>query len=270
MKHIKIEIVANEYQQEELIALFDEYSATGFEQTGDKLLAYFVQECFVHEEVLKMLEGYEYQISDVEEQNWNAVWERNFHPVIVDDFCAVRADFHKTITTVKHQIIITPKMSFGTGHHATTYMMMAQMRDIDFMNKRVFDFGTGTGILAILARKLGAVSVTAIDVDEWSIKNAKENLERNYSDNIDIQLSTTIPSSQHDIILANINRNVIIQYFPLLKNALKKGSFLLLSGLLTTDENEVTAVAETYKLQLQKKLERSGWISLLFMNVRRN
>jgi ribosomal protein L11 methyltransferase len=232
MKHTKIEIIANEYQQEELIALFDEYNATGFEQTDEKLMAYFVEDGFVKTDVLKMLKGYQYDISEIEEQNWNEVWERNFHPVVVDEFCAVRAHFHEPITTVEHEIIITPKMSFGTGHHATTYMMMEQMQSIDFQNKTVFDFGTGTGILAILAKKIGAANVTAIDVDKWSIANAKENLERNNCNDIDVQLSTVIPSTEFDIILANINRNVILQYLPIIKNALKRDSLLLISGLL--------------------------------------
>ena len=99
----------------------------------------------------------------------------DFQPVVIDDFCAVRAHFHEPIASVEHEIIITPKMSFGTGHHATTYMMMQQMREIDFKDKTVFDFGTGTGILAILAEKLGATTIDAIDVDEWSFENAKEN-----------------------------------------------------------------------------------------------
>jgi ribosomal protein L11 methyltransferase len=266
MKHIKIEIIANEYQQEELIALFDDHSATGFEQTDEKLIAYFVEEDFIKDEALKILEGYQYDISKVEEQNWNEVWERNFHPVIVDDFCAVRAHFHEPVKAVEHEIIITPKMSFGTGHHATTYMMIEQMRSIDFQNKTVFDFGTGTGILAILAQKLGAASVTAIDVDEWSIENAIENLERNNCSDIDLQLSTLIPSIQFDIILANINRNVILQYMPYLKETLKYGSLLLLSGLLAADEIDISKACASHNISLQKKLEKGGWISLLFIN----
>ena len=157
-------------------------------------------------------------------------------------------------------------MSFGTGHHATTYMMMEQMRNIDFKDKTVFDFGTGTGILAVLAQKLGAAKVTAIDIDEWSIENAKENFERNGCTDIDVQLSTIIPSEQFDIILANINRNVILQFLSQLKKALKNNSKILLSGLLTTDENDIVTACESHNLQLQKKIERTGWVSLLFAN----
>jgi ribosomal protein L11 methyltransferase len=266
MKHIKIEIVANEYQQEELIALFDEYSATGFEQTDQKLLAYFVEDGYDQDEMLKILEGYSFTVSEVEEQNWNAMWERNFHPVIVNDFCAVRAHFHEPISTVEHEIIITPKMSFGTGHHSTTYMMMEGMRDLDFINKTVFDFGTGTGILAILAKKLGAAKVTAIDIDEWSIENARENFERNGSKDIDIKLSTTIPSQQFDIILANINRNVILDYLPQLTKALTNKATLVLSGLLVTDEEAIKQACMKNNLQFINRKERQGWLSLLFIN----
>jgi ribosomal protein L11 methyltransferase len=266
MKHIKIEIVANEYQQEELIALLDEFCATGFEQTNEKLMAYFVENSFEKREVIHLLNGYQYEMSELDEQNWNEVWEQNFHPVVVDDFCAVRAHFHESITSVEHEIVITPKMSFGTGHHATTYMMMKQMQVIDFSNKTVFDFGTGTGILAILAYKLGAARVTAIDVDDWSIENARENFVRNNCTEIDVQLSTTIPSAQFDVILANINRNVILQYIVHLKNALGPHSLLLLSGLLAADEGVIISACEANSMQLQLKLERGGWISLLFGN----
>jgi len=265
MRHIKIEIVANEYQQEELIALFDEYSATGFQQTDEKLIAYFVEDGYDQDEIAKILEGYSYIISEVEEQNWNALWERNFHPVIVDGFCAVRAHFHAPILDVEHEIIITPKMSFGTGHHATTYMMMEQMREIDFKNKNVFDFGTGTGILAILAEKLGAQRITAIDVDEWSIENAKENFERNNCNNIEIQLSTTIPDEQFDIVLANINRNVILDYLPQLVHHLTNSSHLLLSGLLISDEEDIRKAGEENSLQFIHRKKRQGWLSLLFV-----
>ena len=267
MKHIKIEVVANEYQQEELVALFDDYAATGFEQTDDKLMAYFVEDGFVQDEVLKILEGYNYAISEIEETNWNAEWERNFHPVIVDNFCAVRAHFHESISNVKHEIIITPKMSFGTGHHATTYMMIEQMQELDFAGKTVFDFGTGTGILAILAEKLGASNIAAIDVDEWSIENAKENFERNNCQKIDIHLSTTIPSEQFDIILANINRNVILQYMPHLKQSLREKGKLLLSGLLLQDEDDINKVCKSHGLRLLTRRERLGWISLLCVNT---
>lgn len=266
MKHIQIEVIANDYQQEELIAFFDEYNATGFEQTDEKLIAYFNSEDYQMNEIEKILEGYSYHLTEVEEKNWNEEWERNFQPVIVDDFVVVRAHFHAPLSTVQHEIVITPKMSFGTGHHATTYMMMQQMREVDFQNKKVFDFGTGTGILAILAEKLGAVEVAAIDVDDWSIDNARENFERNHCNKIEASLSSQIPITDYDIILANINRNVILDYMPQLVKSLRKNSFILFSGLLIADERDITASAELNGLSFVKKGERLGWISLLFVN----
>ena len=268
MKHIKIEIIANEYQQEELIALFDDHNPAGFEQTGDKLIAYFKEKDFAKEEILKIIKGYQYQVSMLEEQNWNALWESNFQPVIVGNFCAVRAHFHAPTTHVEHEIIITPKMSFGTGHHATTYMMIEQMQQLDFTNNFVFDFGTGTGILAILAEKLGASKVTAIDVDEWSIKNAKENIEQNGCTKIEVMLSSTIPNQQFDIILANINRNVILEYITRLATALSNNAYILLSGLLLKDENDIQEACAKNNLKFISRKERLGWVSLLFSDVK--
>jgi ribosomal protein L11 methyltransferase len=264
MKHIKIEVFANDYQQEELIALFDEYHATGFEQTDEKLMAYFPEENYAKDEIEKILEGYSFASTEVEEKNWNEEWERNFQPVVVDDFVAVRAHFHEAIKSVQHEIVITPKMSFGTGHHATTYMMMQQMKNIDFQNKTVFDFGTGTGILSILAEKLGASKIIAIDIDEWSIENARENFERNSCKKIDVSLSTGIPNQQFEIILANINRNVILEYLPQLVKSLTINATILFSGLLLADEKDVTSAAEKNGLLFVNQTERLGWISLLF------
>jgi ribosomal protein L11 methyltransferase len=263
MNSIQITIEANEQQQEILISQLEEFNANGFEQMDDALIAYFAENNFDSYEVNQILKGFVFTINTIKEQNWNEVWESNFQPVIVDDFCAIRAHFHEPIESVKHEIIITPKMSFGTGHHATTYMMIEQMKDIDFTCKTVFDFGTGTGILAILAEKLGAASVSAIDVDEWSIENAKENIEKNNCSRIEVQLSTTIPAQQFDIILANINRNVILQYLPYLKTSLHTNSFLLLSGLLATDENDIVEACKKENIKLLKQTEKNNWISLL-------
>jgi ribosomal protein L11 methyltransferase len=185
----------------------------------------------------------------------------------VGGFCTVRADFHDPLPGAQHEIIITPKMSFGTGHHATTYMMIEQMGNIDFEYKAVFDFGTGTGILAILAEKLGAVNITAIDVDEWSITNAKENFERNSCSKIRVAQSSNIPPEQFDIILANINRNVILNYLAELKKALTPGGYILLSGLLTTDEEAVLSASSGLELILRTRNERNNWLSVLLQRA---
>ena len=266
MNSIQITILANEEQQEILISQLDELSANGFEQTEDSLIAYFAENNFDSYEVNRLLHQYSFTTATIKEQNWNQVWESNFQPVMVDDFCAIRADFHEPVKNMKHEIIITPKMSFGTGHHATTYMMIEQMAEIDFAGKTVFDFGTGTGILAILAEKLGAAKVSAIDVDEWSIENAKENMGKNGCRNIDIRLSSILPDQSFDIILANINRNVILQYLPQLKKMLAENGTLLLSGLMTSDGEDIIQACKENELDVVKQTEKNNWISLLFHN----
>lgn len=259
-------VEASEQQQEILISELSELGSEGFEQNDKHLIAYFPEHLFRSYEVNEVLKGFSFTINTMEEKNWNEVWEGNFEPVIVDDFCAIRAEFHNEIKNVQHEIVITPKMSFGTGHHATTYMMIEQMRDLDFHNRTVFDFGTGTGILAILAEKLGASDVVAIDVDEWSVTNARENILRNNCSNISVQLTSGFPSEKFDLILANINRNVILGYLPQIKKSMKQGSSLLLSGLLTEDGRDIIDSAKKQNIKFSKQSERNNWISLLFIN----
>ena len=152
-------------QAEILIAQLSEVGFSGFEETADSLSAFINEAAFVEPVVAAIFESLklEYAKTIIAETNWNESWEKNFDPVIVGDFAAVRAHFHAAIETVQHEIVITPKMSFGTGHHATTFMMMQRMKEVNFKNKTIFDFGTGTGILAILAEKLGAAKILAID-----------------------------------------------------------------------------------------------------------
>lgn len=263
MNSIQISIEANEEQQEILISQLSDLGAEGFEQTENLLIAYFIEISFKSYEVNELLQRHSFHVSTIEERNWNEVWESNFQPVVVNNFCAIRAEFHEPMKDVEHEIIITPKMSFGTGHHATTYMMIEQMQQIDFKEKTVFDFGTGTGILAILAEKLGAKKITAIDVDNWSIENAKENIVRNNCSKISMSLSSQIPDEKFDIILANINRNVILNYLQQLKNSLNKNGLLLLSGLLSSDKSDILDACKTLNLELIRESERNNWIRLL-------
>ena len=163
--------------------------------------------------------------------------------------------------------MITPKMSFGTGHHATTFMMIQQMREIDFTGKTVFDFGTGTGILAILAEKLGASKIVAVDYDEWSIANAEENLVRNKCSKVGLKKADTAAGEeQYDIILANINKNVILDNFSSLVKKLSHPGILLFSGLLEGDENDITTAASKSALRFSVKSSRNNWIALRFIH----
>src|SRR6476661_5603092 len=229
---IKIENISSA-QSEILIAQLSEIGFEGFEEGESFLSAYIDQEALNEIELKNLVSSHDltYSKNLIEQKNWNEEWEKNFEPVIIDDFVTIRAEFHKPIKNVEHEIIITPKMSFGTGHHATTYMMIQQMRNIDFKNKSVFDFGTGTGVLAIIAEKLGAAKIIAIDNDEWSISNANENIERNNCKNIQLLLSDSpLVSNRFDVILANINKNVILQYLEVLSNLLIENGQLLVSG----------------------------------------
>lgn len=264
MSYIELKIHAIEDDQELLISSLSDFQAAGFEQTQEFLLAYFSGDDFQEAEIAEIIRPYQSELRLIEDQNWNQVWESNFEPVQVGSFCGIRAEFHETIPGVTYEIVITPKMSFGTGHHATTYMMVHQMEQMDFNNKAVFDFGTGTGILAILAEQLGAREIDAIDLDHWSIENAYENLQRNHCTRVKLELTSKIPEKTYDIVLANINRNVILHYLGELYNTLSRSAYLLLSGLLVSDREEIVGACESAGLTSKRSLERSGWVSLLF------
>lgn len=248
-----------------LIAELNELNFEGFEE-DEKSLKAFVPQGDYHDVGLKAIgERYnlKYKTTLIRSTNWNQVWESNFEPVVVRDFCGIRASFHGPLQNVKHEIVITPKMSFGTGHHPTTYMMIDQMSELDFRGKHVFDFGTGTGVLAILADMLGAASVLAVDHDEWSIENANENVTVNKAKNVKIRKADSAKLDQKfDIILANINRNVIEENFPLLASQLNDSGTILLSGLLNDDEKDIVTQAGKNGFFLDKKLQQKNWICL--------
>ena len=254
-------------QSDLLLAALNVIGFEGFEEGENILKAFIASTDFDEASVKEIAETHAVTFikSEIEETNWNAVWESNFQSVVIDDFVGIRADFHEPIKEVEHEIVITPKMSFGTGHHATTYMMIQQMREIDFIGKTVFDFGTGTGILAILAEKLGAAKILAIDYDEWSIANTAENLDRNNCTKSTLQKADNAEGEeQFDIILANINKNVILDNFSTLVKQLAKGGTLLLSGLLITDENDIVTATSKFPLVFNGKVTRNNWICLRF------
>ena len=262
-----IEIVFNssdQQQKEILTALFSE-EAEGFEETEQELKVIFKASLFnaALVQTVAAKQQITYTTNTIQQQNWNALWESNFEPVIMEDFVVVRADFHEPVKDLEHEIIIMPKMSFGTGHHATTYLMMQQMRQINFGNKSVFDFGTGTGILAILAKKLGAAKIIATDIDKWSIENAKENFQRNNIEGIElIQSSSAKQGNNFDVILANINKNILMATIPELALQLEKNGTLLLSGLLVEDEKDIMAACEKVQLKCVHRAYKNKWICL--------
>ncbi len=194
-------------------------------------------------------------------QNWNEVWESNFQPVVVDDFCGVRAEFHAPLTTVRHELVIQPRMAFGTGHHATTEMMMRSMKDIDFAGAKVLDFGCGTGILAILAAKLGATYIDAVDIEEESWANTLHNATLNDAGHIHAFCGDldAVPYNRYGVILANINRNVLLAAMENMESRLAPGGILLLSGILVEDLPLLSGTAAKSGLHPVRQLEKGDW-----------
>ena len=262
----KFETVGSD-QSEQLIALLGEIEFEGFEEAGQYLKGFIKEEIFneaAFNSIEKLFPALVYTKTIVENINWNQQWEQSFEPVVVNEFAAIRADFHKLVANVRYEIIITPKMSFGTGHHATTYLMVQQMENIDFKGKTVLDFGTGTGILAILAEKLGAAKIWAIDNDEWSIINAKENIGQNECKKISIEQHSAIPVVQnYDVILANINLNVITANLPSLLSVANAGCQILLSGFLSENEVAVKSAINKAGFQYISTVQRGEWIAIM-------
>ncbi|MCC6371640.1 MAG: 50S ribosomal protein L11 methyltransferase [Bacteroidia bacterium] len=206
------------------------------------------------------------KIEKIATTNWNAEWEKNFEPVLVDDLLCIRAPFHAKNETVKHEIVIMPKMSFGTGHHQTTRQMCKEMFSHPFKNKRVLDMGCGTGILAILAHLLGARNITGIDIDEWSVENAIENCQSNNCGDIvilkgDAPILETLGT--FDVILANINKNILKKQIPVYSKIAKAGTHLYLSGFFTTDVEELKQVATEHGFNFVLAHNENEWAMML-------
>ena len=279
MNYYAITISPKEYDEERveiLTAVLGELPFDTFEETATGLKAYMPEKDLtplVEEELNELAVQFDFSFEKtfIPYQNWNAVWESNFQPIQVDDFVAVRADFHPNTEGVEFDLIVNPKMAFGTGHHETTYMMMQHMRSINFNGKKVLDYGCGTGILAILASKLGAVDLEAVDIEEPSYENTIENCAINHVDNVTSiwGILDDVPSHDFDIILANINRNIIIDSLDDLKSRFRKREnpsdeqLLLISGFLKIDENTILQATNYAGFKHQKTLHRGNWLSML-------
>lgn len=265
-QYIQIEFKnISQEQSDILVAQLSDAGFDGFEE-GEQVLKAFISSDMYDENLLKTISEpgkLNFSKTIIEETNWNQLWESSFSPVVVGDFVAVRADFHEPIEGVKFEVVITPKMSFGTGHHATTYLMMQQMEQLDFAGKKVLDFGTGTGVLAILAEKLGAKKIVAIDNDKWSIENAAENINRNACSKIDLLLADSANlQDKFDMILANINKNVILDNLEIISRQVTQRGYVLLSGLLTDDEQDILTRSRNFGLHFCLKAERHNWLLL--------
>ena len=252
-----------------LMAELIEIGFDSFTEEHDGILGYIQKDLF-NENQLKEINLFKndevkisYTFQEMPNINWNEEWEKNFSPINVENQVSIRAEFHEN-QNLPHEIIIQPKMSFGTGHHATTYLMIQQMLDLDFQNKAVLDMGCGTSVLAIFAKQKGAGKTVAIDIDQWSVENSVENAERN---GVELEVSQgtaeNLGKEKFDIILANINRNILISDIPTYVSVLNDGGQLLLSGLCFFDVDDILEVCTQQNLTLKKKLQREEWVSLL-------
>ena len=248
-----------------LIALLADIGFESFTQNETNLDAY-IQSELENENLVKDLKFDDFTFSftrtEIPKTNWNEEWEKNFSPVYVDDLVCIRAHFHDKSTSVKHDIVITPKMSFGTGHHDTTWLVSKTMFSLDFNEKSILDMGCGTGILAILAKQLGATKLLGIDIDDWSIENSKENAEINNCSKIEFKKgdAALLPKQEtFDIILANINKNILKQDLPNYFTCLKKDGFLLLSGFFIADVEELKNLAQQIGYTFVESYNKNEW-----------
>lgn len=253
-----------------LIAHLSELGFESFENNPQGFTAY------IHAEHDLLFEARDYVFEDftysfetekIEQVNWNEEWEKNFEPVHIGQLLCIRAPFHPVPKGVKHDIVILPKMSFGTGHHQTTRMICASMCEHDFSGKRVLDMGCGTGVLAILAHQLGARDITGIDVDEWSVENSRENCLNNNCPEIKItngDASLLKSESPFDRIMANINKNILKADLPVYVSSLNAQGLLWLSGFFITDTEELQEEAGKLGLTFLQSFQEDNWAALLF------
>lgn len=256
-----------------IYTLGEEGPYDSFVETADGLKAYVptqqYEEIFLRQSIQEMDCDVTYEVKDMPDQNWNALWESQYSPVLVDDFCWVRAPFHPHRSDVAYEIEIEPKMSFGTAQHATTYQMLSLLHQEDVSHRRVLDMGCGTAVLAILAALQGAEHVEAIDVDEWAYANAIENCKRN---GVSVIVHCTLGNAESlsayepfDIILANINRNILLRDMPYYVQSLNPGGAILLSGFYEHDVEVIREQAASLGLQQDRLSVRQEWAAVRFI-----
>lgn len=252
-----------------LIAVLNEINFDSYEENENELVAYIKEEDLNLSDLesvlgsMEILEGLEYEISDLENKNWNEEWENSFQPITIDGECTIRASFHKEFDT-KYVVEIEPKMAFGTGHHATTEMMISFMLKIDFEAKDVLDFGCGTGILSVLAEKMGAKYIFANDVEEPAYENVEVNTALNNCTKISNNLGdiSIVPEEQYDIILANVNTHQLSENLHLLKVKMKPNGLIILSGILIEQVDIILKITADLGMKLIETKEKDKWTAL--------
>jgi ribosomal protein L11 methyltransferase len=275
MEYVELELKLEPFTpwNEVLVALLSEIDFESFQEIDSKLMAYIQKDLFQKEaldEILNDLKNrpdliLSNQINFIEQQNWNAVWESQFEPVFIDNQLQILAPFHDLNEFKGQTIIIEPKMSFGTGHHQTTFLMCKEMFELNFENTKVLDMGSGTGVLAILAEKLGASEIHAFDIEPWSVENCEDNSIKNQCIRIKSFLGDIDKvNGSFDYILANINKNVLKNQMKHYAEMLRASGILLLSGFFQSDTEELKDFASNNSLTFIHMKEKEGWAMLKF------
>ena len=275
MNYFEINITLSNHEAPDsrdiIAAHLSESEFESFEDTETGLKA-FIQEHLYNENVVKEaldeiseMIPFTREVIFIPEQNWNETWEKNYEPVMIAGKCFIRAPFHAPNPEAKYELIIEPKMSFGTAHHETTSMMIELILEKNWQGKKVLDMGSGTGVLAILTSKMGAPEIMAIDNDEWAFLNAVENVQRNNTSNIKVLQGddALIENQKFDVIIANINRNILLAQIQNYSRALNTGGEVFLSGFYEEDVPVLLKETEKYHLKLKQKITKNNWVAMI-------
>lgn len=272
MQYLEFKISCKEPFREILIAELSEVGYDSFLETDEGFDAYIQEDLFDRNSFQQVIEQYQVPASILVTEglmpkvNWNEEWEKNYDPIEVGNLVYVRASFHQPRPEFKYEILINPKMSFGTGHHATTFLMLSHQLHLNHQKKRVLDIGSGTGILAIMAHKLGAEHIEAFDIDEWCVENGNENFDLNGMKQVRMGRGTVRevkPKGKFDIVLANINKNVLLDEMEVYGSLVKKGAHLLLSGFYVHDVPDILKKAKEFGFVLNDQKTKDSWTAIM-------
>lgn len=276
MNYTELQLTVSPAYADMLTAELAELGFESFVETDWGLNAYIVEPDFEERAVRELIAKYApqtaiaYEVNSLEKKNWNAEWEKGYEPIEVANQVRVRASFHEPVARFQYDIVINPKMSFGTGHHETTAMMLEHQLGLECGGKVVLDVGCGTGILAVLAAKMGARAVLAFDIEEWAVENARENADLNDCPQITVFQGTVDdlnPDGRYDVILANINRNVLLAEIPTYVGLLNAGGHLLVSGFYEADAVDIERKAVASGLTPVRGITIRQWTSLVYQKI---
>lgn len=278
MKYIEVTFISNPASEDIYDALSATLASIGFEsfiQSNNTLLAYINSTEFSTEAISSFIDSFpldtniEYKFKEIEDKNWNEEWEKHFfEPIVFENRCIIHSSFHNVADEYEYKILIDPKMTFGTGHHQTTSLMIKNILNNDFEGKTVLDMGCGTAVLAILASMRGAKHIIAIDIDEWAYDNAIENVTINNIDNVDIKIggAELLGNESFDIILANINRNILLEDIPNYSKVLNKGGSIIMSGFYEQDIDMISNKCAENGLTFKNFVEQDQWVAVVYNN----